>query len=653
MRADPLASTLRELSAIQQRAVEWHDGPLLVLAGPGSGKTRVLTCRIARILDQSPDERFRVLALTFTTKAAHEMTTRVAALTPGLEERADIHTFHGFCAGVLRQHGVHLGIKPDFAIYSNARDRRSVLQDALARGTSYPDRADQRLLPRIDYLKARLVGADQAEEWCASRNGTPAREAARIARAYRLYEDELRRSNALDYNSLILEAHKLMAFPAMARHYRTMYRHWLFDEFQDTNGSQYKLLRRMAGSDFRRIFAVADDDQTIYEWNGASIRRIGDLVRDFGCEVVQLPTNYRCPPPIVEAGNRLVVYNARRRMRKRPAEAARPTSSHGERHIQCREFETDHDEATGIAAEIAALDATKRAGTLVLARTRALLESMQVALKEEGVPATLLARRDDFVSPQMRWMVACLRQLARPVDRRNMAILVDAFQRFAQVSLDLDDLLFSCAAEGVTPLSAWTRMVQSAGLRSPVSELANRVAGLASGEARPATAIEEILDLLGNHESDENLKDDLSAWRRLSGEIRREVGPAADLGRFLQELDLRSKEPPPAPGSVSLATIHGAKGLESDRVHLIGIVEGILPSWHSVNADGVGPLEEERRSCFVAVTRTKQRLVLSWARRYGEWPKAPSRFLEEMGLFGRECRRGPGAGPSVPHSSPE
>ena len=259
---------------------------------------------------------------------------------------------------------------------------------------------------------------------------------------------------------------------------------------------------------------------------------------------------------------------------------------------------------------------------------------MQAALKEEGVSATLLARRDDFVSPQMRWMVACLRQVARPLDRRNMAILVDAFQRFAQVSLDLDDLLVRSAAEGVTPLSAWTRMVQSAGLRSHVSELANRVAGLASGEARPETAIEEILELLGNDESDENLKDDLSAWRRLSGEIRREVGPAADLGRFLQELDLRSKEPPPAPGSVSLATIHGAKGLESDRVHLIGIVEGILPSWHSVNAGHGGPLEEERRSCFVAVTRTKQRLVLSWARRYGKWPKGPSRFLAEMGLGG-------------------
>ena len=652
MKAGSLENSLRELSAIQHKAVQWEGGPLLVLAGPGSGKTRVLTCRIARILDQSPDERFRVLALTFTNKAAHEMSTRVTTLAPGLEERADIHTFHGFCAGVLRQHGGHLGIRPDFAIYSNARDRQAVLDDALARGTARLDRGGQRLLPRIDYLKARLVGPDEAEEWTANSNGVSAQEAARIARAYRLYEDELRRSNALDYNSLILEAHKLMEFPAMARHYRTMYRHWLFDEFQDTNGSQYKLLRRMAGSDFQRIFAVADDDQTIYEWNGASIRRIGDLVRDFGCEVVQLPTNYRCPPPIVEAGNRLVVYNAQRHARKRPAKAVPRSSSEGELHIQCRVFETDQDEATGIATEIGGLDPTERAGTLVLARTRTLLESMQEALKEQRVPATILARRDDFVSPQMRWLVACLRQVVRPLDWRNMATLADTFERFAEISPDLDELQVRTAAEGLTPLGAWTRMVQSMGLPSPVSELVGRMSRLTGGEAPHAAALEEILDLLGSDESDENLKEDLSAWRRLSREIRQEAGPTG-LDRFLQELDLRSKEPPPAPGAVSLATIHGAKGLESDRVHVIGIVEGILPSWHSANAKNGGPLEEERRNCFVAVTRTKQRLVLSWARRYRGWPKTPSRFLDEMGLFDRECRRGPGTGSPIPRSSPQ
>lgn len=633
-----LESTLHELSAIQRRAVEWEDGSLLVLAGPGSGKTRVLTCRVAQLLDRSPDERFRVLALTFTNKAAHEMSSRVTTLAPGLEERADIHTFHGFCSQVLRQHGVHLGIRPDFAIYSRGTDCQAVLEDALGRERSHLPGEDRRLLPRINALKARLVGPDDAEQWMANRSGASRQDAGRVARAYRLYEDELRRANALDYNSLIFEAYKLFGFPAMARHYQTVYRHWLIDEFQDTNGAQYELLRRMAGQGYRQVFAVADDDQTIYEWNGASVRRISTLVKDFDCEVVQLPTNYRCPPRIVEAANRLVVYNVRRDKSKQLAEPAQQSHSIEDRQIRCRMFATDQDEVAGIAAEIASQDIADRGHTVVLARTRALLESMRQALEEESVPATILTRRDDFVSPQMRWLVACLKQINRPLDRRNMVTLVETFSSFSPMSLDVDDLMARSAAEGVTFLSVWADMAQSADLSSPATEIVASVSGLTAGEMKPASAIKQILGHLRSDESDEDLKDDLSAWQRLSSEIRTAIGPAS-LDRFLQELELRSKEPVPAPGAVSLATIHGAKGLEFDIVYVIGLVEEILPSWHSVKkGDGSAALEEERRGCFVAITRTKQRLILSWARQYRGWGKQPSRFLGEMGFTNDDSR---------------
>ena len=173
---------------------------------------------------------------------------------------------------------------------------------------------------------------------------------------------------------------------------------------------------------------------------------------------------------------------------------------------------------------------------------------------------------------------------------------------------------------------------QEARLPSPAAEIVDLIAGLAAGELKPASAIDHILGHFEGDEPDEDLRDDLSAWRRLSGEIRAAVGPTS-LDRFLQELELRSKEPAPTPGAVSLATIHGAKGLEFDTVYVIGLAEEVLPSWHSVTRrNGSSALEEERRGCFVAITRTKERLILSRAQRYRGWPKQPSRFLAEMGF---------------------
>ena len=633
MTDQPLASSLAELTDVQRRAVEWDGGSLLVLAGPGSGKTRVLTCRIARLLDASRDRRFRILALTFTNKAAHEMAVRITALAPGLEERVTIDTFHGFCAQVLRQHGVHLGIKPDFAIYSQTADRQAVLTDALRRSGAR-DASDpvQRLLPWIDHLKARLVEPEQAELHLAAENGT-AEDAGRVARAYRLYEDELRRANALDFGSLILEAHRLLAHPALARQYQTSYRYWLLDEFQDTNGAQYALLRRMAGQSFRKIFAVADDDQTIFEWNGANVRRIRELVQDFACDVIQLPTNFRCPPQIVEAANRLVVYNPTRTEAKRPAKAANDHSaSLDDERIRCLTFETDKEEITGIADEIARLDPETRGRTAVLARSRAPLQKIHDMLKTRGVPANLDLRRDDFVSPQMRWLVACLTQVNRPLDRRNMAVFARFFDSFTEAPVDWGSIVSRSESEGITCLSAWTDCVRENVATDGSDGLINPIVKLVAGAVKPATAIGQVLDYFENHDPDNNLQEDLSAWRRISREIR-EVRGQTSLDSFLQELHLRSKEPVPQPGSSFLMTIHRAKGREFDTVYLIGLAEGILPSWHSLKSNGGAQIEEERRECFVAITRTKQRLILSRAGRYRGWPKNPSRFLEEMGCL--------------------
>ena len=631
-----LESSLAELTDIQRQAVDWDDGPLLVLAGPGSGKTRVLTCRIARLLDSSKDQHFRILALTFTNKAAHEMLGRVTNLAPGLDGRANIDTFHGFCAQVLRQHGVHLGIKPDFEIYSQTADRQAVLEDALRRQNSHDTCPEHlRILPRIDHLKERLIEPEQTEERMAEINATSAEDASCVARAYRLYENELRRINALDFNSLIFEAYRLFAYPALARHYQTSYRYWLIDEFQDTNGAQYALLRRMAGHGFRDVFAVADDDQTIFEWNGANVRRIGDLVKDFSCDVVQLPTNFRCPPIIVEAANRLVVYNSPSAVRKQPATATDRTCSRSAGgQIQCLAFDTDREEIAGIADEVMQQDAEARSGTAVLARNRTPLYEMHEALKMRGIPANIDLRRDEFLSPHMRWLVACLKQINRPLDRRNMAVLVQSFDCFTGSHMDWESIVSRSESEENTYLSIWMHTVREAGMPDASHDLVDPIAKLAAGNITLNAAIGQVLAHFGSHDPDDDLKEDLSAWRRISGELRNAQSHTS-LDRFLQELHLRSKEPVPPQGTISLTTIHRAKGREFDTVYLIGLAEGILPSWHSLKkGSNSAKIEEERRECFVAITRTKERLILSRARSYRGWPKAPSRFLEEMGQLG-------------------
>ena len=642
----PLESTLAELTRIQSQAVDWEGGPLLVLAGPGSGKTRVLTCRIARLLDSSREQRFRILALTFTNKAANEMANRVTTLVPGLEGRVNIDTFHGFCAQILRQHGVHLGIKPDFTIFSRTEDRQAVLQDALIRDRGQDWSTESfRLLPLIDHLKTRLVEPDKAERYVEAMDSSAGEDAGHVARAYRLYEEELRRINALDFDSLILDAFRLFAYPAMALQYQRTYRYWLIDEFQDTNGAQYELLQRMAGEDFREVFAVADDDQTIFEWNGANVRRIGSFVSDFGSDVVQLPTNFRCPPLIVEAANRLVVYNSRRVSSKKPATPARGDAlpSNGEQ-IRYREFGTDSEEIAGIADEIAGLDMAERSQSAVLARNRFLLDAMHEALERNDVPSETVMRRDDFASPQMRWFVACLKQIHRPVDLRNMAVLVEAFDRFAHSPLAWDELVSRAESDGTTILNIWMDAVSRAEQTCLVSDAIESIVRLASGRIKLTTASARILDCFSAEEADDEVKGDLSAWRRIEREVRGVRG-LASLDRLLQELQLRSKEPAPSPGTVSLATIHGAKGREFDTVYLIGLAEEVLPSWHSVKkGDGSAALEEERRGCFVAVTRTRKRLILSWARHYRGYRKEPSRFLREMGCLDEDVLPGTSRG---------
>jgi DNA helicase-2/ATP-dependent DNA helicase PcrA len=634
-----LDQALTKLSETQRNAVGWKGGALLVLAGPGSGKTQVLTCRIGSLLQAGAGESFRILALTFTNKAADEMKERVSALVPGLEDRAIICTFHSFCGQTLRQHGVHLGISADFAIYSLDQDRKATLKDAIERcrreGIDVSE-DETRLLSFIDRLKARLIGPDQAE--AALQKFANARE---ITQVYQAYEEELRRNNALDFNSLILETHRLFdQFPAVAARYRRSHPYWLVDEFQDTTDAQYKLLQKMAGEEFRSIFAVADDDQIIYQWNGASFRQIQRLRADFEATVLQLPTNYRCPPAIVDAANRLVAHNVQRTEQKAPLLAGKLTTNlPSEQQIQLRVFDDADGEAAGIAHEIAESGRERWRSTAVLARTRGLLEGVHKALEAAAVPCVISQRRDDFLSPQMRFLVACLRQVCRPLDRRNIGSLVESFNRVGGLSIAKEDVIAIAEATGRSYAAVWLSQAEhQEGLTSDAQMLLSAAKDVFLYSERARRIVESTLESLLNAAPKENegashLREDAAVWKTLVRDISRHLGQGAPLDQFLQELQLRSKEPPAPTDAVTLMTVHASKGREFEVVYLIGMAEDQLPSYQSrQKGDQSAEMEEERRNCFVAITRTKELLVLSRAARYRGWVKAPSRFLQEMGL---------------------
>ena len=624
-----LTKAIGELTQAQAAAANWVDGALFVLAGPGSGKTRVLTTRVAKLLAETPEKSFRVLALTFTNKAADEMASRIEALVPDQQHRATIGTFHSFCMQMLQQHGSHIGINPNFAIYSLESDRADLLKEAIrANGLSSDD---ERFLGTIDKLKARLVQPDG----CAKLFRDNA-VGQRVELVYTAYEKALSAANALDFGSLIAQAYRLIStYPGVAIHYRRAYAYWMFDEFQDTTDGQYRLIKALAGNDFRNLFAVADDDQIIYQWNGASYQQIQRFRTDFQPAEIQLPTNYRCPPSIVAAANQLVVHNTQRTATKQPLEAGKTTLLYPDgQHIRLLRYSSEDAESAAIAAGISGVSVDKRGEVAVLARTRALLERMHTALKQAGVTAAIAQRRDDFRSPQFLWLAAALRLASRPLDRRALDALTGAFNRWVGTDILSDDVAAAAAISGRSLLAEWSTSLAAAP-EDRTQTLAAKTLALGDQPTTFRNFIVGFLDELPPEGGDDttDIDEDRAAWNGLVRSIGQAIGRDAPLEQFLQELALRSKEPPVGPNTVTLMTIHSAKGKEFDHVYVVGLAEDVLPSFQSLKAgEQSAEMEEERRNCFVAITRAREWLCLSYADQYRGWAKQPSRFLTEMGL---------------------
>jgi len=561
------------------------------------------------------------------------MRERVEALVPGLIERTVIGTFHAFSAQLLRQHGSHLGIKPDFGVYDQDSDREELLRDALAEASNSGDPVaidDVRWLKAIDSLRSGLIGPQSA----ASRFQDP-KVGARVSRVYKIYEDALRSRNVIDFNGLILDACRLVQqVPAVATRVQQSYPYWMIDEFQDTSPSQYQFIRYLAGDKFRNILAVADDDQIIYQWAGASYRQIVVFRKHFQPHLFQLVENRRCPPDVVEAANNLVSYNVDRTPGKSRLVSTKPNQRAS---ISVKVFPSDSDEAMGVAADIASGGAAAWGKTAVLARTRALLNPVLEALRGASVKAAIATRRDRFVSPQFVWLQACLDQSLRPGDKQVFVAMVDAANRIADTELDPALLQGEAAGSGRSFLEEWAL----AGKRlenTSIAKLADYATRLIQSRESWRSVLNDALTWLPKTASVEqgvisDADEDKAAWETAARAIRSEKGRDLDLAEFLQGMALRPKEPPPDPDAVGLFTIHGAKGLEFENVWVIGLAESVLPSWQSLKPEAKpAELEEERRNCFVAITRTERSLTLTRAEKYRGWQKEPSRFLAEMGL---------------------
>jgi DNA helicase-2/ATP-dependent DNA helicase PcrA len=605
----------------------------LVLAGPGVGKTTVLTARIARLLDESPGKKFRILALTFTIKAGDEMRDRVEQLVPGLSERTTIGTFHSFCAQILRQHGSHLGIKPDFGVYDQDADRIELLRDAIRNSTSSGVEVtedDVRWLKTIDQLRSNLVSAAKtAARFQDKQIGE------KVAAVYEIYEAALRERNIMDFNGMILDTCRLThQVPGVAARIRQTYPYWLIDEFQDTSPAQYRLLRFMAGDDFRNLFAVADDDQIIYQWAGASYKQIALFRQHFTPGLVQLVENRRCPPEVVQAANNLIKHNSDRTPGKESLIPMRPDDGPC---IKTHAFETDEEESQSVATEIASAGADTWGKTAILGRTRAILQPILEALAARSVKACLVTRRDRFISPQFVWLQAALDQTLRPADKQVFVTMVEAANKMSGVEFDPSLLSTEAEASGKSYMDYWVSQILNGS-----NEVAEKLAAFAGRLVQSRSSWRQVLaeamawlpDITGTASGVvTDAAEDKAAWEKTARDLRAEKGDQLDLPELLQGLALRPKDPPIDPGAVSLLTIHSSKGLEFDYVWLVGLAETVLPSWQSLKADAQpSDMEEERRNCFVAITRTQKSLHLSYAKRYRDWEKEPSRFIAEMGI---------------------
>ncbi|MBT8214963.1 MAG: DNA helicase PcrA [Acidimicrobiia bacterium] len=644
-----MSALLEDLNPSQRHAVAHGDGPLLVVAGAGSGKTRVLTSRVAHLIQDLGVSPHEILAITFTNKAASEMKERVGALVGGVIDSMWVSTFHSACARILRREAPRLGYRSSFSIYDSAdslRLIRYVVRDLDLDPKRFPPKS---LRAVISNAKNDLV---DYETYSDTDSGF---YHDKVSDVYRLYQQRLLEASAMDFDDLLMLTVDVMrVFPDVAEQYQRRFRHVLVDEYQDTNHAQYVLVNLLAER-HRNVCVVGDSDQSIYAFRGADMRNILQFEKDYpDCSVVMLEQNYRSTQTILDAANAVIDNNASRRPKRLWTDA-------GQGHkIVTYEAEDEQDEAAFVAEQIQDLEVegVRPRDIAVFYRTNAQSRVVEEMFVKFGIGYQVVGGLKYYDRKEVKDALAYLQAINNPDDQVAVKRIVNTPKRgIGDTSIGHVDRF--AEAEGISFWEALRRSDENSRLSARAQKLIAEFVALVEylstrAESGPQVAIRSVLDDTGYLDMirsertieamgrEENLEELVSAaadfeehpppsispadWEELSGRER--------LQAFLESISLVSDVDAldDGPAGVTLMTLHNAKGLEYPVVFITGLEDGVFPHMRALGDPG--ELEEERRLCYVGLTRAEERLFLTraWSRMLwgGTNYNPPSRFLGEL-----------------------
>ncbi len=627
-----------DLNPMQREAVCATEGPVLVLAGAGSGKTKVLTHRFAYLVEEKGISPYNILAITFTNKAAREMKERIEELLGDYYRGLWVSTFHSACVRILRMEIDKLGFETNFAIYDTA-DQQVVIKECIKElnldEKTYQPRV---ILGAISRAKDRLIDTNEY----TYQFGDDFRN-KKISELYELYQNKLKSNNALDFDDLIMKTVQLLQDnPEVLRYYQNKFKYILVDEFQDTNMAQYTLVSLLAES-HNNLCAVGDDDQSIYGWRGADIRNILEFEKDFSnTQVVKLEQNYRSTKSILDAANIVVANNIDRKSKKLW------TDNQGGEIIQCYRGNNEYDEADFIASTIKKLNREENRSYsqfAVLYRTNAQSRVIEEMLMKNAIPYRIYSGTRFYDRKEIKDILAYLRTIENPIDDVSIKRIINVPRRGIGAK-SMERLEGYADTDGGSFLDALLNADEIQGLTTRVKRQIGRFLNLIMSlrEKRNEMTVTDIvenvyensgyMDALMAEESIEakgrieNLKEFLSLTKDFDKNAEEKT-----LEGFLARTSLETTmdEDENDKNTVSLMTLHGAKGLEFPVVFMGGMEEGIFPSYMSLQENNE---EEERRLCYVGITRAKEKLYMSHVRQrtlYGNRSANPvSRFVEEI-----------------------